>query len=280
MGKALVIKGLEISSPLATVTFSDQDTFLSAYLAANTSISDTEKTALKTFFEGLFDNKLLSKMRYFYPMLGNNVPDMILEAISPSTEDIFSNLASLSSLSVTDRVLHSSIENNTEIINASSLSRFTLSDWRNMGVITATYHNTLSESCALNLGGQNGNNRIRTFELSSAFTERPPRVLAGYSGSALSFVPSSASADERTYLDRIIFIQWQGNTASVYKEQNLYASGASYADNITGLANLQICTAVNTSYKFLAFMDNLTTSEWGVFHGLLLTFLRAVGKHS
>lgn len=280
MGKALVIKGLKVESPLTSVTFFDPETFLSPYLTANTSINETEKSALKTFFNGLFDNNLLSKMRYVYPMLGDNVTDMLVEAMSPATEDLFANLPSLSGLSVTNRVLHATIAFNTVVGSFANTPRFVLTDWRNMGVITATYHNTFNDSAPFNMQGQNGNNRMRFDNLSAAFTYRPPRLLAGYSGSALSYIPASQDQDERSYLERVLLAQWKGDACSIYKENALYASGVSYADNMTVLSSYQLLCGKDVSNKFFALCDNMSASEWATFHGLLISFLRSVGKHA
>ena len=91
MGKAIVIDGLQVTNPLCTVTFSGTpaENAISAYLAANTSINITEKEALGNFVEGLINANLWDKIKYFYPLLGDNVADAVLEVVSPSTEDLF-----------------------------------------------------------------------------------------------------------------------------------------------------------------------------------------------
>ena len=91
MGKAIVIDGLQVTNPLCTVTFSGTpaENAIRAYLAVNTSINTTEKEALGNFVEGLINANLWDKIKYFYPLLGDNVADAVLEVVSPSTEDLF-----------------------------------------------------------------------------------------------------------------------------------------------------------------------------------------------
>lgn len=279
MGKAIVIKDLEVTNPLTTVTFLNPESVLSAYLAANTSISNTEKTALKAFVDGLLNNHLYTKMRYFYPMLGNNVTDMLLDAISPSTEDLLANLSSTSTLSVTDRILQVSSGDGIST-DASSLIRFKSGDWHNFGIITSTYHGSMNQVITFRFSGQTGSYTFTYMPLSTYATERTPRALFGYSGSETNYIPATAPADERSYLDRIIFAQTNGNEGKVYKENSLYASGVSYVEDIQFLNTCSILGGDITSYKFLAITDNLTTEEYSMFYSLLLTFLQAVGKHS
>ena len=278
MGKALVIKGLEVANPLTSVSFLNPDTILSEYLAENTSITDTEKTALGAFVDGLMSNGLLSKMRYFYPMLGNNVTDMLIDVISPATEDLLSNIDSATDLSVSDRMLN--VSSGVRSVDVNALIRFKNTDWKNFGIITSTYCGSMSQFTTLRVSGQNGNNSFNIFPLSGAFTERPPRMLAGYSGSALSYIPASAIADERTYLDRIIFAQVNGDVAQLYKEKNLYASGTSYVNDITYLNDCKILGGNITTYKFFAITNPLSQAEYTTFYELLLAFLQAVGKHA
>lgn len=279
MGKAIVIKDLTVTNPLVTVTFLNEDNILASYLASNTSISNTEEAALKMFVKGLLDSNLWIKMRYFYPMLGNTVEDMLLDVISPATEDLMKNISSTTELSISERKLL--VGNNEGIItDVTKLLRFKNTDWKNFGIVTSTYHGALNQVVSFYFGGQTGNYSFTFTPLNTSFTERPPRITAGYSGSALSYVPVSASTDERTYVDRIVFGQVNNAVAQVYKENSLYATGTSYVNDIEYLSNCKILGGVTTSYKFFAITNNLTQEEYATFYGLLLTFLQSVGKHA
>lgn len=279
MGKALVINGLEVNNPLTTVTFLDEGSVLDAYLAANTSISAAEESALQVFVDGLLENNLFTKMRYFYPMLGDNVSDMLLDVITPSTEDLMANLSSRTELSVSDRKLN--VGNASGIAtDVNLLTRFKTTDWHNLGILTSTYHGSLNSVITFWFSGQTGNYSFRTNPLSDAFTYRPPRINVGYDGAASVNIPTAQSTDERTYLDRIIFAQVNGSDAKLYKENNLYASGASYVGDIEYLNNVLILGGKTTTYKFFAITDPLTAEEYATLYGLLLAFLQAVGKHS
>lgn len=279
MGKAIVIKDLAVTNPLVTVTFLNEDNILASYLASNTSISNTEEAALKMFVKGLLDSNLWIKMRYFYPMLGNTVEDMLLDAISPATEDLMKNISSTTELSISERKL---LVGSSEgiITDVTKLLRFKNTDWKNFGIVTSTYHGALNQVLSFYFSGQTGNYSFTFAPLSTAFTERPPRITAGYSGSALSYVPASASTDERTYVDRIVFGQVNNAVAQVYKENSLYATGTSYVNDIEYLNYCKILGGYTTSYKFFAITNNLTQEEYATFYGLLLTFLQSVGKHA
>ena len=85
MGKALVIEGLQVANPLCVVTIGEvtPDKVLANYLSANTSISETEKTALKVMVGTFIDNNLWSKIKIMLPICGASASDMLIDAVNP-----------------------------------------------------------------------------------------------------------------------------------------------------------------------------------------------------
>lgn len=279
MGKAIIINGLVVTNPLTTVTILTPESILDAYLNANGTITEQERLALETFVQGLYENGLWTKMRYFYPMLGSTVSDMILDAVSPSTEDLFTNFPT-TDFSVVDRVLVTSTASATNG-NANLISRFRNTDWHNFGVVSSTKHANSNSTNALRFSGQNGYYTFTFMPLSGTFTERNPQLNVGsLDGTSASYLPTAAVTDLRTYLDRIIFAQTQGSSAEIYKDKELYVSGTSYVENINAINNYTVLTGSSASYNFLAITDNMTQAQYSTFYDLLLAFLKAVGKHS
>ena len=279
MGKAIVIRGLEVVNPIAEVSFKNAAGILKNYYALNTSVSNTEKTALNVFVGGLLDNNLWQKMLYFYPMLGDNLADMKIDAVSPDTEDLFTNATSLDGLSVENRILVST----SRVKSGGKSNRILSTDCSDFGIISSIEHGGLNPCTPFRFmgsGGGNYNNGLNSMSNSSSM--RYPTLDTGYNGSAITSIPSSSvDKDYKKYLDRTLYGDFDGNTARLYIEKEFFAEGILYPlTSINGVSNFIDGQAAGDKYKFLALTKHLTSEEWGIFYSLLNTFLVSVGKRS
>ena len=277
MGKALIIKGLQVNNPIQIVTFKDAKSVLKNYYSLNSSISATEIKALDTFVNGLLDADIWKKISYFYPMLGDNLADMKIDAVSPDTEDLFTNATSLEGLSVENRILVST----SRSVSGGKSNRILSTDCSNFGIISSIEHGGINLcSPFMFMGAQGGNYTNGLHSMVAASTMRYPTLDTGNDGSAPTYVPSSSvDKDYRTYLDRTLFGDFDGNTARLYMENELFAEGALYPlTKISGVSKFIQGQAAGDKYKFLALTKHLTSEEWGIFYSLLNTFLVSVGK--
>lgn len=279
MGKALVIKGLQVNNPIQIVTFKDAKSVLKKYYSLNASISATEIKALDTFVNGLLDAGIWNKVSYFYPMLGDNLADMKIDAVSPDTEDLFTNATSLDGLSVENRILLST----SRSASGGKSNRILSTNCSDFGIISSIEHGGLNPCQPfMFMGSQGGAYTNGLQSMITASTMRYPTISAGNDGSALTFIPSSSvDKDYKTYLDRTLFGDFDGNTARLYIEKELFAEGTLYPlASIHGVSLFIQGQAAGDKYKFLALTKHLTSEEWGIFYSLLNTFLVSVGKRS
>lgn len=279
MGKALIIKGLQVNNPIQIVTFKDAKSVLKNYYSLNSSISATEIKALDTFVNGLLDAEIWKKISYFYPMLGDNLADMKIDAVSPDTEDLFTNATSLDGLSVENRILVSTSRN----LSGGKSNRILSTDCSDFGIISSIEHGGLN-SCSpfIFMGAQGGAYTNGLNSMSSSSTMRYPTLNTGNDGSTSTNIPSSSvDKDYKTYLDRTLYGDFNGNTARLYMENELFAEGALYPlTSINGVSKFISGQTAGDKYKFLALTKHLTSEEWGIFYSLLNTFLVSVGKRS
>ena len=279
MGKALIIKGLQVNNPIQIVTFKDAKSVLKNYYSLNASINATEIKALDTFVNGLLDADIWGKISYFYPMLGDNLADMKIDAVSPDTEDLFTNITSLDGLSVENRILLST----SRSVSGGKSNRILSTDCSDFGIISSIEHGGLNPcSPFMFIGAQGGNYQNGLYSMVSASTMRYPTLETGYDGSAVTHIPSSSvDKDYKTYLDRTLYGDFDGNTARLYMENELFAEGTLYPlTSISGVSKFINGQAAGDKYKFLALTKHLTSEEWGIFYSLLNTFLVSVGKRS
>lgn len=277
MGKALIINGLQVNNPIQIVTFKDAKSVLKNYYSLNSSISSTEIKALDTFVNGLLDADIWSKVSYFYPMLGDNLADMKIDAVSPDTEDLFTNAASLDGLSVENRILVSTSRSGS----GGKSSRILSTDTSNFGIISSIEHGGLNRCSPFAFMGSQGGAYVNGLNsMIAVSTLRYPTLDTGNDGSAATHIPSSSvDKDYKTYLDRTLYGDFNGNTARLYMENELFAEGALYPlTYINGVSQFIVGQAAGDKYKFLALTKHLTSEEWGVFYSLLNTFLVSVGK--
>lgn len=296
-GKAIVINGLVVSNPLTTVTFKDVDSILASYTTKNATISNEEKSALRTFVGGLLDAELWDKVKYFYPMLGSTVADQIIEAVNPDTEDLFntnlSGTSYITGLSVTDRKLHAVSRFLSNPFPPLNTSRFKSIDFRNAGIIASSVHTGTTaadspiSSLLTLLHDLQGNNIIAGLDGATGSSNyRYPCIYAGENNSSAVVYPTGSSdgGNQLSYLERILLADYNGDTANLYKDKTLYKTGTNYAVSDANGYRLKSLlsngSANNLDYGFFAITEHLTSDQWNAFYDLLLVFLKAVGKHS
>ena len=275
MGKTIVIRGLEVVNPVAEVSFKNADSILKNYYALNTSVSNTEKTALNVFVGGLLDNNLWQKMLYFYPMLGNNLADMKIDAVSPTTEDLFANSAD-TGLSVANGMLVAT----SRSVGATIGERLRTIDTNDFGIVSSIEHGGINPTTPIAIMGAGGNYQQGMTSMDNLYTFRVPSLLCGYNGSTLARIPiAEGDVNMQTYRDRMLYGDFYNNMAYLYKENDLFASGTLYPlTSMTGIKSFVTGQAAGDKYKFLALTKHLTSEEWGIFYSLLNTFLVSVGK--
>lgn len=281
MGKALVINGLVVNNPLCVVNIgtSPLDVALMKYYAANTSIDSNEKTALEAFVQGLIDAGLWSKVKHFYPMLGNNVDDLILE-VNGESEFLGGNKEALSADS-RNLVANVGRTGNTNIVPQMLKD----ADFSNISIFTsgsAPAHQKYARYI-LRLSAQNSQGMAI-----QADTYAYPSISSGSVSAPTQGTDEGQSGNLTSYLERIVSWSIKDGSAVVYKDGVRYAS-TDYIPigNIHGITNLLSNTKVSSiaedqsyKYSFLAFADGMSDSEVSQFYELQLAFLKAVGKHS
>lgn len=274
MGKAIVIDGLQVTNPLCIVTFSGTpaENALREYLAANTSINDTEQEALTSFVGALIDANLWDKMSYFYPLLGNNLTDALLEVVSPSTEDLFVN--NTTGLSVSSRKLYANDRAQVEKLYTSENRIYSI-DLSKCGMIIAGGSDIASaQGTTLFINASSSTPFALTI---SSDTYKYPSF--SYNGTSIKNVPSSIYPR----VQREVFGTIVSGTGYLYDGTTLLDSNSvtvsdGHISSSYGVLRNQ--RAVDYEYDFFALTEGMTTADWLVFHPLLMTFLQAVGKRT
>lgn len=271
MGKAIVINGLQVINPLCTVTFSGTpaENALREYLAANTSINETEQEALTVFVGALIDANLWDKMSYFYPLLGNNLKDALLEVVSPSTEDLF--VDNTSGLSVSSRKL---IANNRPDSEINTSTRAQALDISKIGMILAGGSDISATQAARFLANHSIANAVGLSI--SKDTYKYPLF-----ENKTQIYESRSSV--YTKIKREVFGTTVSGVGYLYDGTTQLATGS--LDIPTGTLKssfgiLSNSRALDYEYDFFAITEGMTTADWLVFYPLLMTFLVAVGKRT
>ena len=278
MGKALVINGLQVTNPLTTVTIGDSPTeiALRKYLLANSTINSTEEDALTTLVDSLMSGDVWDKVKYLYPLIGNQISDIILDVIDPATEDILSN-SGTTGLSVSNRCL---IANGRTVVYSNTGTRAKKLDPTKLGFILAGKAPEYSGSSTIGQGFQ--------FRKSYNFGLN---VCTGSSGYAYPELRCNGTdikdaSNSQSYVNRIILGNVGNGTGSLYWENVLKAS------NNVDLSTFDITTAqmygvlynlasTNYQYNFAAVTEGMTNDEWvNVVYPAILAFLQSVGRRA
>ena len=290
MGKALVIGNIVVANPLCKVTIVESaiDAALYQYYAANTSINASEKIALEKFVKGLIDNGIWSKMKYFYPMLGDNVTDMLTNVISPSTDDYLSKVKT-DYLSVNGRTLHAQSQSSTQTVRFGDRFPKTMNLNDSSMISCCSYAEDVSTgSKTIKLLGDI--TRLDDVRYRLGLVDKAP---SGYnypcvevyldSISVISAPSSSSEAgNQSAYKNRILCSTYDRASLTLYKEGEEYAKAVYDADlsSLNRMSYRVMQATIETDYNFAALGSHLTASEWSVFYSYLLQFLKDVGRHS
>lgn len=270
MGKAIVIKGLNVVNPIAQVTIYDnpEEVVLANYLTANQSINASETAALKTLVGSLIENDLWSKFKYFYPLLGNSVTDMFLEVVDTDNEDIMTN-SGTTGLSVSDRIL---IANNRQQAIATIGNRAKALDKTKLGFICA------GKTDSDHGGGQG----FRFNHGYSTYSGLDVVALSGYKFPI--YYNGTEIKNEEPYadaLERVIFGTTINGQGSLYNKTALLASGAVTVPSVAPQESYGVLwnyRSYDYKYNFFAITEGMTTADWGVAYPLIYKFLQDVGK--
>lgn len=281
MGKAIVIDGLKVTNPLCTVTFSGTpvENALRAYLAANTSINSEEKSALEAFVQGLIDNSIWSKIKAFYPMLGNNVDDLILE-VNGESELLGGNKATFTADS---RNLSANVDRTGKTSTVPQMLKNL--DFGNLSIF-ASGNATVHQAYSRNILYLSAVNNI-TFSLQGN-TYAYPSIICGSNSAPIQGTGEGQSGIQQSYLERIVAWNIKNGSVVVYKDGVRYASTdyspiGNIGRTVNVLSNVKLTGSAEDQpykYSFLAFADGMSESEISKFYELQLAFLKAVGKHS
>lgn len=281
MGKALVINGLVVNNPLCVVSIerSPIEKALGAYYAANTSINSEEKSALEAFVQGLIDNGMWAKVKAFYPMLGSNVDDLILE-VNGESELLGGDKGTLSA---DGRNLSANVGRTGATSTVPQMLKNL--DFRNLSIFASGSAPAHQSYARYILNISSDNNQSMSIQ---GNTYAYPSIQSGNVFAPTQGTSEGQSGIQQSYLERIVAWSIKNGSAIVYKDGVRYAS-TDYAPagnierTVSILSNIKnIDSAEDQPYKysFLAFADGMTESEIGKFYELQLAFLKAVGKHS
>lgn len=270
MGKAIVINGLNVTNPLTTVTLfnTPAEAELKSYFEKiGNNITSTEKTALIEFVNELIDKGVWSKFKYFYPLLGGSVSDMILDVVEPSTEDLFTT-SGTTGLSVKDRMLVATERPQSDILVGSRAAQLNTSK--------------LSMICSGFVDKQIGGGQLT--------------CLRGTDNTLCDFILSSASSvyrnmgwagvnsdsDYSQLTSRICCGITNNATGYIYLNNELLNSGTPVipSDVKYTYGFLSNFRTAGYNFTFTAIGEDITPSDWTTkIYPALLTFLQAVGKH-
>lgn len=281
MGKAIVIDGLKVTNPLCTVTFSGTpvENALRAYLAANTSINSEEKSALEAFVQGLIDNSMWSKIKAFYPMLGNNVDDLILE-VNGESELLGGDKGTLSA---DGRNLSANVGRAGGTSTVPQMLKNL--DFGNLSIF-ASGNATVHQAYSRNILYLSAVNNI-TFSL-QVNTYAYPSIVCGSNSAPIQGIGEGQSGIQQSYFERIVAWNIKNGSVVVYKDGVRYASTdyspiGNIERAVNVLSNVKLTGSAEDQpykYSFLAFADGMSESEISKFYELQSAFLKAVGKHS
>lgn len=265
MGKALVIEGLQVSNPLCVVTLEEitPERVLGSYLSVNKSISESEKTALKSMVGTFIDNGLLNKIKVLLPICGSSASDMLIDVINPGGTII----ADPSRYSVNDNKLKFA-----SAFNSSDVGTFANEiSTNNLSIYYGYKRVSNGNSNAMSLGTIDSQN-IK-LEATSGGNRQPILTVNG----------TSISASTTLLVDnRIICAKVEASSAHLYCNNQLLAEGAcSINENkLSQLINFSVCPSVDMWATFMCMANNLTNDEETIMYNAIDTFLTTIGKRN
>lgn len=294
MGKALVINGLVVENSLGTVMFKDANSVLAQYLTANSSINEVETVALKIFVQSLIDANLWKKFYAFYPMLGNTVADMKLDAVDES-KDLF--MDKMWEYYTTEPIITNRMLDITSAVGTNSTKNFS-GEKANLTsrfcAISSIYANGAAGVKLGQISG-NSNSGARFMMLPIGYSQSNPQSNPTYNASRfyvqnldgyLGNAPDVNTTVESALQNKTVFLNYDGTTITA-KTVGIEARTMTKATSeinipIVREPFLNMNPTLNTAVyvKFFAFTSTLTLSEMDTISGYLGTFLTAIGKDS
>lgn len=281
MGKALVIDGLNVKNPLCVVNIETNplDKALKSYYAVNNSINSSEKNALNSFVQGLIDAGIWDKIVLFYPMLGDNVDDLILE--THGENHLLADTKS--DFSVASRNLYANVGRSGNLsyipdcINNLDMSK--------LGIVCSGKAESHNKYLRLPLY-IDADNAIASYIQYDTYAY--PAIQSGSSIVPIQGTEEGQSGILQNYLERIIACNVRNNIVKLYKDNELYSSNTYIpVGNISRifrvLANIKDSVSAEEQpyqYNFFSLTQDMTENDWVQYYSLLLTFLKSVGKHS
>lgn len=262
MGKALVINGLSVLNPLGKVTFKGVDALLAPYYGLNTSIQKAEKKALNTFVEGLVKASLWEKINSFYPMLGDNLDDVLLEVKDAEGFNLLADMKEKTGAgwSVADRnIMRSDGTYNTSQYYYFSQKTFGIGKAH---VVAASQSFTLISMVGGGLLCQSGVGGYKALKLSVGNEDLTSNI------------------NLTNYTNRKIIFQYNTETraAEIYKDGQ-----KEWSTIFTSSSSWTRCTSpfsgTDAKFRFYAQVDNMTEEECATFYTLLDEWLTATGKN-
>lgn len=264
MGKALVIEGLQVVNPLCVVTLGEitPDKVLANYLSANTSISETEKTALKAMVGTFIDNNLWSKIKVMLPICGASASDMLIDAVNPGGTII----ADASRYSVNDNKLKFASQYDSSDIGtfANEISS------NNLFIYYGYKFMNLANSQAMTLSSTDSSQIVSLSAISGGYRQPLLEV------NGTSIKASTTLTDN----NRLICAKIEVSSASLYCNNQLLAEGACSIDGskLTSIINFSACPSTDMWATFMCIANNLTSGEETIMYNAIDTFLTTIGK--
>lgn len=274
MGKALVIKGLEVLNPIAHVSIvGASPSVLTTYYKRNTSITDAQRESLNTLVKTLRTEGLWDKLYYFYPFLGNTIEDMTLECTDTENEDLFA-LSGTSGLTVDKNFLIIDSTRSKGIIYPTSA---TLISPSNVSFIMASANPYISSPTFMD--ANNGNKRINLVAYSAGGA--PMTMSCGIDESNATSKITGVKLGS-TILERVVCGTINNGNGVIWNDKTKYAEGTGNTDFTIGRVSTIFTRSgeVDGKLAFFAMAQYMTEAEWGKFYDALLVFLKATGKHS
>lgn len=266
MGKALVIEGLQVTNPLCVVTIGEftPDKALARYLSANTSISETEKTALKNMVGTFIDNNLWSKIKVMLPICGSSASDMLIDAMNPEG----THIANASRYSVDSNKLKFASEYTSSDVGTfgNEISS------NNLSIYYGYEFTSLGNSSAMTLSSTDSSEIVSLSAISGGYKQPELEV------NGTTIKASTALMDN----NRIICAKIGVSSASLYCNNRLLAEGTCSIDGskLTSVINFSVCPSVDMWATFMCMANNLTSDEETIMYNAIDAFLTAIGKRA
>ena len=263
MGKALVIEGLQVSNPLCVITIGENtpESVLASYLSVNKSISESEKTALKSMVGTFIDNGLLNKIKVLLPICGSSASDMLIDVINPGGTII----ADSSRYSVNDNKLKFASAYNSSDVGTFANEIST----NNLSIYYGYKRVSTGNSTAMILDTIDSQNI--SLEATKGGIRQPSLKVNG----------TSISASTTLLVDnRIICAKIEASSAHLYCNNQLLAEGACSINEgkLSQIINFSVCPSVDMWATFMCMANGLTSDEETIMYNAIDTFLTTIGK--